>query len=113
MGDQRSVLQLPIDGGLTCLRGLSLRRTRFEVEYALERGSCHNSFLFNSSDAGKPAVLVHPPGATFTEPFLASLNELLKPEQPLQVVQGNVNPCLLYTSPSPRDQRGSRMPSSA
>ena len=24
-----------------------------------------------------------------------------------------LNPCLLYTSPSPRDQRGSRMPSSA
>ena len=24
-----------------------------------------------------------------------------------------VNGCLLYTSPSPRDQRGSRMPSSA
>ena len=23
------------------------------------------------------------------------------------------NPCLLYTSPSPRDQRGTRMPSSA
>ena len=26
---------------------------------------------------------------------------------------GNVDTCLLYTSPSPRDQRGSRMPSSA
>ena len=25
----------------------------------------------------------------------------------------NTNICLLYTSPSPRDQRGSRMPSSA
>ena len=25
----------------------------------------------------------------------------------------SVFPCLLYTSPSPRDQRGSRMPSSA
>ena len=25
----------------------------------------------------------------------------------------NILPCLLYTSPSPRDQRGSRMPSSA
>ena len=25
----------------------------------------------------------------------------------------SVLPCLLYTSPSPRDQRGSRMPSSA
>ena len=27
--------------------------------------------------------------------------------------RGRVNVCLLYTSPSPRDQRGSRMPSSA
>ena len=26
---------------------------------------------------------------------------------------GKFSPCLLYTSPSPRDQRGSRMPSSA
>ena len=26
---------------------------------------------------------------------------------------GNSDGCLLYTSPSPRDQRGSRMPSSA
>ena len=25
----------------------------------------------------------------------------------------SINTCLLYTSPSPRDQRGSRMPSSA
>ena len=28
-------------------------------------------------------------------------------------VEGRVTTCLLYTSPSPRDQRGSRMPSSA
>ena len=27
--------------------------------------------------------------------------------------QGTYNTCLLYTSPSPRDQRGARMPSSA
>ena len=27
--------------------------------------------------------------------------------------QPQLEPCLLYTSPSPRDQRGSRMPSSA
>ena len=29
------------------------------------------------------------------------------------VVLENQHTCLLYTSPSPRDQRGSRMPSSA
>ena len=31
----------------------------------------------------------------------------------LTVTAGADNFCLLYTSPSPRDQRGSRMPSSA
>ena len=30
-----------------------------------------------------------------------------------EIVIQLVYPCLLYTSPSPRDQRGSRMPSSA
>ena len=44
-------------------------------------------------------------------------------EVPLRIICGNsakmiqlvdeVLTCLLYTSPSPRDQRGSRMPSSA
>ena len=29
------------------------------------------------------------------------------------ISENNINPCLLYTSPSPRDKRQSRMPSSA
>ena len=35
------------------------------------------------------------------------------PADRVQIAQVLVNFCLLYTSPSPRDQRGSRMPSSA
>ena len=62
--DDRQVIQLPLDEGLICLRGLSPRRLRFEVEYGLERGTCHNSFLFG----GSPAVLVHPPGEAFAAP---------------------------------------------
>ena len=31
----------------------------------------------------------------------------------LVIQMDHINHCLLYTSPSPRDQRGSRMPSSA
>ena len=34
-------------------------------------------------------------------------------EDQIQVTLATVLTCLLYTSPSPRDQRGSRMPSSA
>ena len=29
------------------------------------------------------------------------------------LIEDHIGPCLLYTSPSPRDQRGSRMPPSA
>ena len=32
---------------------------------------------------------------------------------PTQTRPGHAGPCLLYTSPSPRDKRQSRMPSSA
>ena len=39
-------------------------------------------------------------------PGLMALREEYSKEKPLKG-------CLLYTSPSPRDQRGSRMPSSA
>ena len=34
-------------------------------------------------------------------------------DQAVLMIRAMVNACLLYTSPSPRDQRGSRMPSSA
>ena len=40
-------------------------------------------------------------------------SELLKRSLKLTVSNAGVRSCLLYTSPSPRDQRGSRMPSSA
>ena len=36
-----------------------------------------------------------------------------KYKNPKDLANAKVKDCLLYTSPSPRDQRGSRMPSSA
>jgi flavorubredoxin/flavin reductase (DIM6/NTAB) family NADH-FMN oxidoreductase RutF len=83
----RRVIQLPLEPGLICLKGLSPTRLRFEVEYGLERGTTANSFLF-------PAVslLVHPPGASFAEPFLAQLAALVPADAGLKVVVGHVNP---------------------
>ena len=44
--------------------------------------------------------------------LLPALEHLATKDIRVLVVE-NANACLLYTSPSPRDQRGSRMPSSA
>ena len=53
-------------------------------------------------------------GRTIAKPALEVLEMALDPFTPTQVrVSLLAALCLLYTSPSPRDQRGSRMPSSA
>ena len=93
---QRRVIQLPVDPGLICLRGLSPQRLRFEVEYGLERGTSANSFLLlgGEGSAGQPVppVLVHPPGASFAAAFLEQLAALVPAEANLKVVVGHVNP---------------------
>ena len=45
--------------------------------------------------------------------FLDKKKAKAEDEKPAQQKAAQAEPCLLYTSPSPRDQRGSRMPSSA
>ncbi|MEX1316513.1 MAG: diflavin flavoprotein [Synechococcaceae cyanobacterium] len=96
VASDRRVLVLPIDDGLICLRGLSPTRLRFEVEYGLERGTTANSFLFlpGLTTAGRPIppVLVHPPGASFAEPYLEQLAALVPADAALKVVVGHVNP---------------------
>ena len=47
------------------------------------------------------------------EKMVAKVNKLEAENRRLKELLINAGICLLYTSPSPRDQRGSRMPSSA
>lgn len=84
----RRVITLPVADQLLCLRGLSPERLRFEMEYGLERGASANSFLI----PGPEATLIHPPGESFREPFLATLKQHCPPDHPLAVVVGHVNP---------------------
>ena len=44
---------------------------------------------------------------------LGDVNYMRESKTIRRTFPGTVDSCLLYTSPSPRDQRGSRMPSSA
>ena len=92
ISDSRRTIRLPIDEGVIAFRSLSPQRHRFELEYALERGSTANSVLFEAGD-GAPAVLVHPPGAAYRDAFLPALAEALPPsDAPLLVVVGHINP---------------------
>ena len=92
ISDTRRTIRLPIDEGVMAFRGLSPQRHRFELEYALERGSTANSVFFEAGD-GAPAVLVHPPGAAYRDTFLPAFAEALPAsDAPLLVVVGHINP---------------------
>ena len=66
---EKKTIQIPIENNFICLRSLNPNRTRFEVEYSLEKGSCTNSFLLRSqtniNHNSEEVILIHPPGLTF------------------------------------------------
>ena len=66
-------------------------------------------------DAGAHVADVILPGAAYTEKNCTYVNTEGRPQLAKQAVfpPGEAKDCLLYTSPSPRDLRLSRMPSSA
>ncbi len=94
--DDLEIIVIPIEEGVLSIRGLSPKRIRFELEYALERGSTDNCFLFRDSDDSMnddSAVLVHPPGAIYADVFLPQIVNLVpNPNTVLRVIVGHVNP---------------------
>ena len=79
------------------------------------------SFIVRISDEGRLSVEMPVndkhlrPGGTVSGPSMFALADVAFYLAILQKIgpEGLTVTCLLYTSPSPRDQRGSRMPSSA
>jgi len=90
MTDQkpRDVQVLPIGINTTVLRSRSWTRLRFEIEYALARGTTANSYLIRADKI----ALIDPPGETFTQIYLEALQQRLDLELLDYVILGHVNP---------------------
>ncbi len=85
---KRDVQVLPIATDTTVLRSRSWTQLRFEIEYALARGTTANSYLIR----GDKLALFDPPGETFTEIYLAALHQRFDVELLDYVILGHVNP---------------------
>ncbi len=85
---QRDVQVLPVGAETTVLRSRTWDRLKFEIEYALQRGTTANSFLIQADKI----ALFDPPGESFTEIFLAALQKRLDPKRLNYVILGHVNP---------------------
>lgn len=84
----RDVQILPIATDTLVLRSRSWTRLRFEIEYALAKGTTANSFLIQ----GDKIAIVDPPGETFTQIYLESLQQRLDITKLNYVILGHVNP---------------------
>ena len=78
------------------------------IKYFLEESKMPKTWYNIAADLPKP---MEPPLHPGTLKPIGP--DDLAPLFPMALIGQEVSHCLLYTSPSPRDQRGSRMPSSA
>ncbi|GAB4192502.1 MAG: diflavin flavoprotein [Coleofasciculaceae cyanobacterium] len=85
---QRDVQVFPIGAETRVLRSRTWDRLKFEIEYALQRGTTANSYLIQADKI----ALFDPPGESFTEIFLAALRDRLDPTRLDYVILGHVNP---------------------
>lgn len=85
---QRDVQVLPVGAETLVMRSRTWDRLKFEIEYALQRGTTANSYLIQADQI----ALFDPPGESFTEIFLAALQQRLDPKQIDYVILGHVNP---------------------
>lgn len=90
---QRDVQLLPIATNTLALRSRSWNRLRFEIEYALEKGTTANSYLINADRS----ALIDPPGGSFTTIFLEALRSHIALNQLDYIILGHINPNRLET----------------
>ncbi len=89
----RDVQVAEIGSHTTALRSRTWERLKFEVEYNRRRGTTANSYLV----CGDRTALIDPPGESFTQLYLQTLEPYLAERSIDYIVLGHVNPNRMAT----------------
>ncbi|MEA5564065.1 diflavin flavoprotein [Anabaena sp. UHCC 0399] len=84
----RDIQVMPIGTDTIIVRSRSWSRLRFEIEYALAKGTTANSYVIQ----GDKFALIDPPGETFTQIYLEALQQRFDVKAIDYVILGHVNP---------------------
>ena len=84
----KDVQVFPVAADTRVLRSRTWERLKFEIEYALQKGTTANSYLIE----GDKVALFDPPGESFTDIFIKALQERIDPQQIDYVILGHINP---------------------
>lgn len=83
----------PLGENTTVFRSRTWDRLKFEIEYALEKGTTANSYLIQ----GDKTALIDPPGESFTDLFLEQLQQFCDITTIDYLILGHVNPNRMAT----------------
>ena len=84
----QDVQVFPVAADTRVLRSRTWDRLKFEIEYALQKGTTANSYLIE----GDKVALFDPPGESFTQIFLDALRSRIDPKRIDYVILGHINP---------------------
>ena len=84
----RDVQVFPVAANTRVWRSRTWDRLKFEIEYALQKGTTANSYLIEADRV----ALFDPPGASFTDIFLDALQQRVDPTTIDYVILGHINP---------------------
>ena len=84
----KDVQVFPVAEDTRVLRSRTWDRLKFEIEYALQKGTTANSYLIE----GDKTALFDPPGESFTQIFIDALKERIDIQKIDYVILGHVNP---------------------
>jgi flavorubredoxin/flavin reductase (DIM6/NTAB) family NADH-FMN oxidoreductase RutF len=84
----KDVQVFPVAADTRVLRSRTWERLKFEIEYALQKGTTANSYIIE----GNKTALIDIPGESFTEIFLQALQERISLQTIDYVILGHINP---------------------
>ena len=84
----RDVQVFPVAANTRVWRSRTWDRLKFEIEYALQKGTTANSYLVEADRV----ALFDPPGESFTNIFLDALQQRVDPTTIDYVILGHINP---------------------
>ncbi len=84
----KDVQVFPVADNTRVLRSRTWDRLKFEIEYALKKGTTANSYLIE----GEKTALIDIPGESFSDIFLAALSQRIDPQTIDYLILGHINP---------------------
>ena len=84
----KDVQAFPVAADTRVLRSRTWERLKFEIEYALQKGTTANSYIIE----GDETALIDIPGESFTDIFLDALQTRISTQQIDYVILGHINP---------------------